>query len=493
MVTTLKTQKDLHSNFIILMALFIFTGSAAQSITLSPKDVAELVLKQSSRTQEINNKYQLLRLQPATILGQFDWKLTLASGLESDKLATFQTSDAKYDRFITTMNLAKPLTTGTLLGIDYSRVSQKADFSTTSSISSSTPPEATLDVLSISVEQALLWNAFGNADQSTIHAAELTYKASSLLRADELQNLVLETLNQYWNTYVSQENFKESMASKERYKTLVDTVRRKNSYGYSNPGELTQVQAELEGREQAVRTASINYLANLDNFLLLLNLEPSTKIDFSIPASLPVAPNLGMKDHLTLRQVRSQKMKVQAAEENYSSSDSKSLPALNLVGKISTSGADTSPEGSYSKLASGANPKYYLGLKFVYNFGSDTQTEDMINKKVSLKIEEIKLSRQLQDVQNKEAQAMRKVQANFGIAESSSKQKELREKTVNELTRSYNQGRTDLRTLIDALNAYFNSQVQYTRAVGDYQISLNEWAAIRDELIPDSPTTKGEL
>jgi hypothetical protein len=35
------------------------------------------------------------------------------------------------------------------------------------------------------------------------------------------------------------------------------------------------------------------------------------------------------------------------------------------------------------------------------------------------------------------------------------------------------------------MNAFFDSEVQYVRAVGDYSIALNEWAALRDELIPD--------
>lgn len=56
---------------------------------------------------------------------------------------------------------------------------------------------------------------------------------------------------------------------------------------------------------------------------------------------------------------------------------------------------------------------------------------------------------------------------------------------MNELNRSYTQGRTDIRNLIDAMNALNTTEVAHSRAVGDYFIALNEWAALRDELIKD--------
>ncbi len=51
------------------------------------------------------------------------------------------------------------------------------------------------------------------------------------------------------------------------------------------------------------------------------------------------------------------------------------------------------------------------------------------------------------------------------------------------MQRSFNNGRVDINLLIEAMNKFFSSQVQYTRAVGDYFIALNEWAALNDELI----------
>lgn len=120
-----------------------------------------------------------------------------------------------------------------------------------------------------------------------------------------------------------------------------------------------------------------------------------------------------------------------------------------------------------------------------YNFGSDVKNEDIIAKKAALDIEKSKLERQTREAADKQENGIRKVQSTFAIVESAMLQKSFREKTVNELTKTYTQGRTDIRALIEAMNSYFTSQVDYTRALGNYYVALNEWAALRDELIPE--------
>jgi outer membrane protein TolC len=432
---------------------------------------------------EVNSRYQQLRLAPAESLRGFDWNLNLSSGFVYNKAATFSSSDTKTEQIVTTLGLEKSFLTGTKAGVEFNRVSQKFDKG--SLLFAQVPPSATLDTVGFTLEQSLLGDFLGSTSRATVKAAELNFEANSLLRADELQESVLEGLRLFWNTYVSQENFKETLASRDRYKQLVSTVKRKASYGYTAPGELSQVQAELEGREQAVKRASIDYLANLEKLQLYLNLDPGTEITFEVPNQIPPLPELPRKDLENLRELRSTRLKVEAAEESYSASKAKSYPQVKFVGNLYSSGVDEASESALPKAMSGSNLRYYAGVQLNYQFGSDYQTEELINRKASLELEKTRLRRQLWETKDLEAQLQRKVQAFYAVAESAKKQKELRDKTVSELQKSYNQGRTDIRNLIESLNAFFSAEVQLTRALGDYQISLNEWAAARDELIPD--------
>lgn len=476
--------KSLLSSLIVLTTATAI--AAEKTITLSQKDVAELVLKQGFRTKEVNLASQQLRLPYYQALAAYDWNLLAESGYEYDNQTSLLTTSTpinnKYKRYRTTVALTKPFTTGTTLGLELSRLSQSVDYGNTTNMPTA---NQTLDIAGISLEQAILGNFFGVADRGIVNAAEYNYQASEIVRTNDLEGVVLEAIRQFWTAYVSQENFKEATAARDRYKQLVDSVKRKTGLGYSAPGELSQVQAEYEGREQTVKTASRDYLKNTENLLTLLNLPPGAEIQFSVPKEIPSVPKLEPKKVEDLRTVRSQKLKVEAAKEALDASKSKSYPTFNLVGKAYTSGVDETSEGSYSELTSGTRPKYYIGVKLAYKFGSGILEEDIRNKRFNRDLEETRLQRQLLEAEDAETQALRSVETSYSIAQSAARQKVFREKAANELTRSFNQGRTDIAILIEALNKFFNSEVVYSQAVGNYAISLNEWAAARDELIPD--------
>ncbi len=471
-----------------VIGLFNYARAAdagSKKIKLSQKMAAELVLKQGSKTKETNLTYLQYRLDPATALSAYDWKLTASSGYLFNKTQTFSPSmltGAKYEQFQTDVALTKALAmTGTTIGFAVQRLSQKTD-----STSTSTLPQQTQDSFGFTFEQSLLANSFGSADRATVTAAEKKYEANEVLRANDLENVVLDTIKLFWDTYVAQNNFKEALASRTRTSQLLESVKRKSSLGYTTPGDLEQTQAQFETREQNVKTASTDYLQKLDSLITTLGLEPGTEIEFIVTETIPAVPKLESIDPLGLRAVRSQKLKAEAAQELLTASKSKSNVTLNLVGKVYATGSDETAEGSFSSAVGGTHPQYYAGLKVQYNFGSDYLTEDVINKKAGRDLEEAKLARQTLEVQDSLAQAERQVQSTFAIAQSAKKQKDFYEKAVQQLNRTYTQGRTDIKTLIDVMNSYFSAEVQLSRAIGNYQIALNNLAATRDELIPDT-------
>jgi outer membrane protein TolC len=480
--------------YLVLFTLqYSLADETRPEITLTQQGVADLILKQGQKTQEVHIKYKQFRLGPAQALSAFDWKLSADSGYDFDKsvslLTSFTQNKNKYDRYKTTLNLQKPFTSGTVLGVELSRLSQKAEYDST--ITTPLPTVQTLDYLGFTLEQSLLNNFGGQADKGNINSAELTFEANNILHANELEDVVLQAIRQFWITYVAQENHKEAINSRDRYKKLVDAVKKKTSLGYSNPGDLPQVQAEFETREQRVRSASADFMSNLENLRTLLSLDPKAEIKFEVPKTLDIVPQLPTKKVEDLREIRSQKLKVAASEETLKSAESISHPTLNFVAKAYSYGVDKSSDDSFTQMASANRPKYYAGIKFQYNFGSDFQSENILNKRLIKNLEEVRLQRQISELKDREQQAERKVQTTYAIALSSEKQKSFREKAAQELNTSYTQGRTDISLLINTLNNFFDSEIQYTRAIGEYAIALNEWAAIRDELIPDEkPITK---
>lgn len=480
-------------------------SSPGTAITLSQKDVAELVLKQGYRTKEITYTYEQKALDLAraragigsgvqgTTTGQtsnatagqaapLDWNLTLESGYLNDRTESLQKpiNDVTTKTYQTTATLSKSLITGTALAFSLTRNSMKNN-----SIDPTVAPQLTADSLGVALEQSLLGNSFGYGIRAKIDQAEFAYDSAMTLRTNDLQDAVLDAVRQFWNTYVSQENFREAMASRDRYGKLVTAVRRKTSLGYAAPGEYSQVQAEYENRIQQVKSASADYLANLDLLLTKLAIPAGTEINFSVPTEAPPVPKLASVEIDGLRAVRAQNLRRQSAEAGVSSAKSDQKPTLNLVGKYNSTGVDASSERSYSELTAGSRPSYYVGLKFGYSFGNGLRNETVRAAKAALALEETTLQRTRAETRDKLETAERNVGATYAIALSAREERNYREKAVQELTRTYNQGRTEIRILIDAMNNLFATEVKAVRALGDYQIALNEWAASRDELIPD--------
>jgi outer membrane protein TolC len=467
-----------------LFLAFSLSSWGQQTVVLTQRSVAEKVLVGSSKSQEVNYKYEQTRLLLAQTMAGYDFNFSIETGYEYSKFMNFARTQNDQDETLkTVVSLKKPLTTGTLLGLEYNRNAIKSVYSATST--STVPTSQTQDIFGVTIEQSLLRNSFGRADRAKVKAAQKTYQAGLENRVDELESLVLDGIRLYWKAYVSQETFQEALNSRERYQKLVEAVRKKTSYGYSNPGELAQVQAELEGRIQKVKSESTHYLGILDQLLTFLNLPAGSEVKFQVQEEIPPLPILPRVETEKLRSIRALKESAEAADASLMASSSSAYPELALVGKYYQSGLDQDSSTSFGQMTGSSRPKYYVGLKFTYNFGSDVQSEDEYNKRITRDLAQSQLSRRSLEVKDSLADAERKVQSTFSIAESSKIQRAYREKAAQELNRAYTQGRTDINTLITSLNNYFDSEIQYSKAIGDYQTALNEWAAARDELIPD--------
>ncbi|GIL18695.1 MAG: hypothetical protein BroJett040_24460 [Oligoflexia bacterium] len=472
--------------FLLLVITSLVTPAKGAKISLSQKSVAERILQESIKTEEINLTAQLAHLALVQSQSAYDFSAALESGYEVSKLENFTgTANPKDTTYKTSLTLKKPFFTGTTLGVEYTLTTINSEFSTLST--TTLPNSQTQNLVGLTLEQSLWKNSFGIVDRANLRAAENTEKSTHLTRVTDQQNLVLEGIKLFWKAYVAQETLQEAINSRERYEKLVETVKKKTNYGYANPGELAQVQAELETRIQNVKAESVNYLAVLDQLSTLLNLEKGSEIEFQVPNEIPPLPQLNDIQVNELRPLKTSQLKVAASEDYLTASRSKSYPDVSLIGKLYQGGIDEKASESYNEMISGAHPKYYIGVKLSYSFGSGIQNEDYVNKKIQRDLDQAKASRLLLEIQDSLEHSKRKVQMTYAVAMSSKKQLEFRDKAAQELQRAYNQGRSDISLLIDSLNKFFGAQIQYSKNVGDYQIALNEWAALRDELITDAP------
>lgn len=472
---------------LVLLAFTLTANAYAEKITLSQTKMAELVIQKSLSFRETDLKYEQFRYAPFLVYGNYEWKWSVETGFQVDKTESLSlVGDYRFERYKTVATISKSLLTGTNLIFDFGRTSQKRDGDSLAATTTATSAsQLTYDSWGISIEQSIWGNSFGSGDRARIRSAEKLYKSQTLLRSNEIQNLVLQGLRLYWDSFVAQENFKESMNARDRYQKLVGSIQRKSSLGYTLPGELNQVQAEFEAREYNIKTGSNEYLRQIESLATFLNLPAKTEVEFEIPKTIPAIPKLLPKTAQETRLIQSQEMKIQSVEDDLNYVESKDKPNLNLVARLSATGVDESSSESMSELTRGNHPNAYVGVKLSHAFGSDVRKEEVLNKKASLEFEKIRQQRNFLEFDDRQRQAQRKAEVAFQLLESIRRQKTFREKALSELNRSYTQGRTDIRNLIEAMNALNSTELTHSRAIGDYFIALNEWAALRDELIKD--------
>lgn len=468
-------------SFVSLVLFLIARGAlAASSLSLSPADVVPMALKQSPQAVEIQIQAQQSILTRFEVEKSFDFNLSATTGYQLSKFQSLTTPTLEEDKsYTTTATLSKPFQTGTTISLQYTGMTDRLQYSTGADANSAQ------DTAGILLEQNLWRNFFGTADRAGLRAADASVKSAEISRFVFLQDLALNSLQAYWNAYVSQETLDAAVKSQNRYEKLIGSIQKKTRYGYANPAELAQAQAELENRVQKVKTESANHLLALDQLKTLLGISRDTQIQFVIPQQIPAPPSqLKPLDVDTHRPIQVANLNVTAAGETLAKTKSQSDPDVSLIAQYYVQGLDENASQARQELQDGTNPKYYVGLRFQHSFGSGYQSENIRNKKLAKDLALAQLERKKLEIRDQEDDIKRRLQSTYSIFQSSQNQRDLRERASQELLKTYNQGRTDISILIDAMNKFFDSEASVSRSLADYQMALAQWQALQDQLVP---------
>lgn len=456
----------------------------AEPLILSPQFVVDRTLTSSVEAKNIETKEALQKRSWYQARSKFDNKFTVNGSYEISKSESLtQVFSNDEDRTQSYgFGFSQKLPTGTNLEFTYARQTRSSELNSFAQ-ANGLSPDWSLDTLALNITQELWQNLFGKADRLAVEVARENLKNASLQKIEDYEQLVLTALNQFWAAYVAQQNLQHSLASRDRFRNLVQTVQNKSKLGFTAPGELAQSQADLEEQEQRVKSASFTYLSAVDLLFKTLQMDPPSDVTFKVEDTLPAKPKEQSLVLDTNRSIQLAKQKLNMSQLELESVESQQSPALNLVAEASLTGGDAEPSEAFSEALSGTRPIYSVGLQFATSFGSNLRQGELahfrsqvMEKEYALKIAKDQLS-----VAHLEAQ--REVNTHFKIAESASRQVSFRDKAVKEFERAYRQGRTDIFNVIQAYNSLFTNQTKAIRAIGDYHIALNKLAAIQDELI----------
>ncbi len=473
----------------LLFSIFLSFPFRAEALRLSPQDVVDLALKQGPDVKTSELTAQQSEASAEIQRGGYDLILRLSPLYEYNEALLLTGTGNPSDKTLTLLgSLQKRFSTGTTLLLDYNSVSQESVLS--SFTQNLRRPNAALNALTLTIRQALLQNVFGEADRATLDQLDTRVTVAKLQREESLEEAILNSLNLYWNAYVAEIQLRENSAAREKYDELVKAVRRKAGFNLSAPGELPRLEAEFEAADKNVKLASATYLQSLDTLRTNLQVDPSEPIQFNASASdandIPPIPTLAAVDGSQLRPVLISKMTMENAERNRVSQNSLSRPRLDLVARARSTGVDESADLAFSKMSSVDKPYYAIGLELEWNLDSALYRGTRAEAEAGYQISQIEYKLAQDRIRDRIANAERSATANRDSALSSIEIVSKRTRVVKEIESAYRQGRTPLVELIRAFNDLFAAQQERARAVGNYMISLNQWAAVRDELVKNT-------
>lgn len=470
----------------IIFLVLLLSGSVteASKVRMTPQDVAERVIKKSYLGREVALNAELAKMNFIRQLQVFDWNFTAESNRQESRFEPFNglPFNTGQNDMRTDIGVQKNLSSGTTLTFDFSKISTEFQLAPGQSI---LPPTVNIWTSSIGFSQSLWRNFFGEAWRNDLKAQESLFEAAKLQRLEDLESLILQAIQRYWAVVTAEASYTEAVQTRDRYKTLLANVKRKQSVGFANPGELAQVQAELEAREQGIYRAELAFKEVKDSFVTFLALEDKPEdLDLEFDSKqVPPPPELGDFDQESIRPVQIAAARLKAAEASKIAAGANRGPDISFLGQYGTAGVDRNSDIARQEWISADRPRAFVGLRLQWELGSDWRNEEYRNRSFAHEQENLRWSRLLRELRDTQSNLERKLRANFAVTQSLQRQKEFRKKAVDELTRSYQLGRIEIRTLIESINSAFGNEIEYLRSLGEYQVALAELLALRDELI----------
>jgi outer membrane protein TolC len=468
--------------YFVFSLLLALNGSAETRI--DPQFVVNRILGEGYESKTIDLNAQQAYTSYYNTYGLYDWNLAAAASYSDSRIQNLSGGGNLRDKTsLWNLGLSKRLHTGTTLGVNFSRTLQNSTYRPNSS--ALRPSYGVYDVGEVTIKQDILGNFFGIAERKNLRVAEQLLSSAEMLQKEQQEQLVLDSLKLFWDSYVAKESLREAIAQRDKYEALVKEIQSKTKLGFVNPGDLPKALAEFGAQVRNVKNSSYNYLENLSKLVTAMRLEEKERdLRFEVREDLPALPEMSLPAVENLRLVKVNQVKFDSAELTKRATDiSADWPELYLEGKAGYTGLESTQGKAFASMTSGNHPVYSASLNLSYSFFSAKNKaskneaavnyEQSFNDLLSQKDEQIRFI----------TSATEKVRLTHVAALSAIDETSQWEKAVREQERSYRQGRLDFSQLIQDYNSYFRSRATRIRAIGDYHIALHAYAAAVDQLV----------
>ena len=453
--------------YIFLLLFFLIQNASAKTWSLN-----EIILK----TLENSLSIQIIQAQKkgdqwiqTEALAPFDWQAgwnyTLPRVENSFNLKNFNSH----------FSLQKKWLYGLHFKTDYCYAAGRANCANAPSLSN--PYSKTV---SLNIEQNILRNFFGREDRLKLQSANDQYKSLKLARKEDMQKLVLNTAEKFWNSYILNIHVQQAKKTQSDYKELVELIQKKSKLGHIQPGEAPQILSQYERtlkQQKEMETQFKNSMIELKEFTQIKDkkFKFQKHRTFSMPHFSPV------KDIEKLNIVQINRTHHSSELALLDSQKYFYLPYIKLYAGADFSG---NKKGWMEILKSPETKNYKIGVNFMYPLSHSParwkRSSSLQAKKLQHELEyqdhKQKIRNQLKTNWNQLKTAQNSLKASFKILK-------LQKQALNEIRQSYIQGRIPIDRLISAQDRSTEVKKENLQAQKNYNLSLLKYYTLRDELL----------
>lgn len=311
-----------------------------------------------------------------------------------------------------------------------------------------------------------------NSWNQSINVNKLSYQ-------EQLEDLAIKALKQYWTAYNAWVNLKQTKESLKTYRKLVLQTDNKIKYNFLQPGERPQILAEYQNIQKLKDIAKQNYEKEEKALLIFLKKNPDGYYITFKNQTLKKPPNFSKIQPEQTRIMKIQKKLIQNQKLKLKVQQSSLFPSFELIGRKGWMPADTTPNLSFSS----APGFYEMGLSLKWIVFSKSFYERVNQEKYQLKENEIEFEISKQELKNNMKLLEEQVKLAYKNITRMKKANNYQKQAFRELKNAFNQGRVDIFQLIQTEKQMRASEVQKINSMGEYSLALASLQALRDELL----------
>ena len=272
--------------YLLLICIFLGTISQAQ-IQLSLKDVISLAKTNSISSKQIENRYQNSYWRYFSYKRQFlpslvfygtlpEFQHSIASVTQNDGAETFVNRNVISNKANPSINQLVPLTGGNIFvrsGLDNIQLSGNTQSTT---------------YLSRPIEFGYFQNIFGfNRYKWDKKIEPLYFNEAELLKAEEIEQLSIESVNRYFDLLRDQLSMKNAENNFLNNDTIYKIGKGRYGYGKISENELLQLELSLLNAEMSLDQQKLNFELSRQKLATFLGYSSQENIELVLDSLIP--------------------------------------------------------------------------------------------------------------------------------------------------------------------------------------------------------------